>query len=150
MELWAPTDNWWLRGLCLVPPAPLRGSPPGGNALNHPETMQPDMHMAGSPLPASHYYADVGGLAFSKKMIPDVSETSDLMARSDTTDGGSNWKNPKFFGTLKELGWQTQSSLSTFKGRDFFDVFWELGFFSGYLVDGTDMMWAGNLSVKVR
>ena len=59
--------------------------------------MQPDMHMAGSPLPASHYYADVGGLSFSKKMIPDVSETSDLMARSDTTDGGSNWKKSQVF-----------------------------------------------------
>ena len=42
---------------------------------------------------------------------------------------GSNWKTPKFLGTLKELGWQTQSSLSTFKGRDFFDVFENLGFF---------------------
>ena len=33
-----------------------------GNAMNHPETMQPDMHTPGSPLPKSVYYADVGYL----------------------------------------------------------------------------------------
>eukprot|EP00438_Fugacium_kawagutii_P021934 Skav207181 [mRNA] locus=scaffold573:810099:810846:- [translate_table: standard] len=33
-----------------------------GNALNHPETMQPDMHVPGSPLPASYYAAEVGYL----------------------------------------------------------------------------------------
>ncbi|OLQ08562.1 Ribulose bisphosphate carboxylase, chloroplastic [Symbiodinium microadriaticum] len=33
-----------------------------GNAVNHPETIQPDMHTPGSALPASTYAADVGYL----------------------------------------------------------------------------------------
>ena len=33
-----------------------------GNAINHPETMQPDPHTPGSPLPASFYAAEVGYL----------------------------------------------------------------------------------------
>merc|ERR1712003_365895 len=31
-----------------------------GNAVNHPETIGPDLHMNGSPLPASPYAADIG------------------------------------------------------------------------------------------
>lgn len=31
-----------------------------GNALNHPDRMQPDMHVSGSPLPKSVYSADCG------------------------------------------------------------------------------------------
>ena len=34
-----------------------------GNAINHPETMQPDPHSPGSPLPPSSYLADIGYLA---------------------------------------------------------------------------------------
>ena len=33
-----------------------------GNAINHPETIGPDMHTPGSPLPASTYAQDVGYL----------------------------------------------------------------------------------------
>merc|ERR1711918_257703 len=33
-----------------------------GNASNHPETMGPDTHMAGSPLPRAHFTNSVGYL----------------------------------------------------------------------------------------
>ncbi|CAL1149572.1 unnamed protein product [Cladocopium goreaui] len=89
-----------------------------GNALNHPETMQPDLHTPGSPLPTSYYYADVG----------------DLSVRDPETKLPGAPRSRVHFGDHSVASEASEGS--------------KLSFCAGYLVDGTDLMWAGNNSVK--
>ena len=92
-----------------------------GNAINHPETIGPDPHTPGSPLPRALFCNSVG-------YLPDGTAMN---------AAGNAMNHPE---TMQPDMHTPGSPLP--KSHYYADV--------GYLVDGTDMATAGNLSVQVR
>jgi len=90
-----------------------------GNAINHPETIGPDPHTPGSPLPRAEFCNSIG-------YLPDGTAMN---------AAGNALNHPE---TMQPDMHMAGSPLPA--SHYYADV--------GYLVDGTDMMWAGNLSVK--
>ena len=90
-----------------------------GNAINHPETIQPDPHTPGSPLPRALFCNSVG-------YLPDGTPMN---------AAGNAMNHPE---TMQPDMHSPGSPLP--KSVYYADV--------GYLVDGTDMTKAGNLSVQ--
>ena len=90
-----------------------------GNAINHPETIGPDPHTPGSPLPRAEFVNSVG-------YLPDGTPLN---------AAGNALNHP-----------ETMGPDSHAPGSPLPPSFYAAA--AGYLVDGTDMMWAGNLSVK--
>ena len=90
-----------------------------GNAVNHPETIQPDPHSPGSPLPRAHFVNSVG-------YLPDGTPMN---------AAGNAINHPE---TMQPDPHTPGSPLpASFYAADV-----------GYLVDGTDLAYAGNNSVK--
>ena len=92
-----------------------------GNAINHPETIQPDPHTPGSPLPRALFCNSVG-------YLPDGTPMN---------AAGNAMNHPE---TMQPDMHTPGSPLP--KSVYYADV--------GYLVDGTDMTKAGNLSVQAH
>jgi hypothetical protein len=92
-----------------------------GNAINHPETIQPDPHTPGSPLPRALFCNSVG-------YLPDGTPMN---------AAGNAMNHPE---TMQPDMHTPGSPLPP--SHYYADV--------GYLVDGTDMATAGNLSVQAR
>jgi len=90
-----------------------------GNAVNHPETIGPDPHTPGSPLPRAEFVNSIG-------YLPDGTAMN---------AAGNALNHPE---TMQPDLHTPGSPLPT--SYYYADV--------GYLVDGTDLMWAGNNSVK--
>ena len=90
-----------------------------GNAVNHPETIGPDPHTPGSPLPRAHFCNSVG-------YLPDGTPMN---------AAGNALNHPE---TMQPDAHSPGSPLPpSYYAAEV-----------GYLVDGTDMLTAGNLSVQ--
>eukprot|EP00434_Breviolum_minutum_P018083 symbB.v1.2.015950.t1/scaffold1203.1/size131588/17 len=90
-----------------------------GNCINHPETIGPDPHTPGSPLPRANFTNSIG-------YLPDGTPMN---------AAGNALNHPETMGPDPHA-----------PGSPLPPSFYAAA--AGYLVDGTDMMWAGNLSVK--
>jgi len=141
-----------------------------GNALNHPETMQPDMHTPGSPLPPSHYYADVcylvdgtdmataGNLSVQEKSVAvkaaeavaaAVAAAMPAPAPAAATPSMPQMAPPvaaAFVGTSAQVSGTVQRQPAGFAYSIQKDVYADYLFTNdvGYLPDGTPLNKAGN------
>jgi len=101
-----------------------------GNAVNHPETIGPDLHVEGSPLPKGHYTNSVGYTPDGTPMNMagnDINHPENI--QPDTHVPGSPLP-PPLFGFTNSIGYLPDGTPMDLAGN-------EINHFTGTLPDGT-------------
>eukprot|EP00435_Cladocopium_sp_Y103_P052428 s215_g16.t1 len=120
-----------------------------GNAINHPETIQPDPHTPGSPLPRALFCNSVGYLpdgtpmnAAGNAMNHPETMQPDMHTPGSPLPPSHYYADVGYLDAHVDLEFLNDVGSPLPPSHYYADV--------GYLVDGTDMATAGNLSVQEK